>query len=128
MKAILGAHGLWNVVETGYEEPADKGALYVAELAVLQKRRSGDQSALSIIHQGLDDEIFKKIANESKAKDAWDILKNLGVDKVKKVQLQTLRAEFESLLMKENESISDYFTRVLVVVNQMKRLGEKLTM
>ncbi|KAL0454377.1 UNVERIFIED_CONTAM: hypothetical protein Slati_0776900, partial [Sesamum latifolium] len=110
-------------------EPADKGALSVAELAALQKRRSGDQSALSIIHQGLDDEIFEKIANESKAKDAWDILKNfaVGVDKVKKVQLQTLRPEFESLLMKENESISDYFTRILVVVNQMKRLGEKLT-
>ncbi|KAL0293888.1 UNVERIFIED_CONTAM: hypothetical protein Sradi_6914900 [Sesamum radiatum] len=101
MKAILGAHGLWNIVETGYEEPADEGALSVAELAALQKKKSGDQSALSIIHQ--------------------------GVDKVKKVRLQTLRAEFESLFMKENESISDYFTRVLVVVNQMKRLGEKLT-
>ncbi|KAL0402496.1 UNVERIFIED_CONTAM: hypothetical protein Slati_4279500 [Sesamum latifolium] len=129
MKAILGAHGLWNVVETRYEEPANEGALSVAELAALQKRRSGDQSALSIIHQGLDDEMFEKIANESKAKDAWDILKIsvVGVDKVKKVRLQTLRAEFESLLIEKNESILDYFTRVLVVVNQMKRLGEKLT-
>ncbi|KAL0438932.1 UNVERIFIED_CONTAM: hypothetical protein Slati_2376200 [Sesamum latifolium] len=128
LKTIVGVHGLWNVVETGYEEPADEGALSVAELAALHKRRSGDQSALSIIHQGLDDEMFEKIANESKTKDAWDILKNsvVGVDKVKKVRLQTLRIELESLLMKENESISDYFTRVLVVVNQMKRLGEKL--
>ncbi|KAL0320215.1 UNVERIFIED_CONTAM: hypothetical protein Sradi_5283000 [Sesamum radiatum] len=112
MKAIFGAHGLWNVVEIGYEEPADEGALSVTELAALQQRRSGDQSALSIIHQGLDDEMFEKIANESKAKNAWDILKNsaVRVDKVKKVRLHTLRAEFESLLMKENESISDYFT------------------
>ncbi|KAL0373960.1 UNVERIFIED_CONTAM: hypothetical protein Sradi_3311700 [Sesamum radiatum] len=129
MKAILDAHGLWNVVEIGYKEPADEGALSVAELAALQKRRSGDQSALSIIHQGFDDEMFEKIVNESKAKNAWDILKNstVGVDKVKKVRLQTLRAEFKSLLVKENESISNYFTRVLIVVNQMKRLGEKLT-
>ncbi|KAL0320405.1 UNVERIFIED_CONTAM: hypothetical protein Sradi_5302000 [Sesamum radiatum] len=129
MKSILGAHGLWNVIEIGYEEPADEGALSVAELAPYRKRRSGDQSALSIIHQVFDDEMFEKIANESKAKNSWDILKNsaVGVDKVKKVRLQTLRAEFESLLMKKNESISDYFTRVLMVVNQMKRLGEKLT-
>ena len=72
--------------------------------------------------------MFEKITNDTTFKKAWKTLRNsiLGVDKVKKFQLQTLRAEFESLFMKESETINDYTTRVLAVVNQIKRLGETM--
>lgn len=76
----------------------------------------------------MEDGIFKKIVNETQAKNAWDILRSsiVGVQKVKKMRLQTLRAKFESIVMKESEFIRDYFTRVLGLVNQMKRFGEKI--
>jgi gag-polypeptide of LTR copia-type len=72
--------------------------------------------------------MFEKVANETRAKDAWEILHDsvVGAEKVKKVRLQTLKAEFESIVMKESEFIGDYLTRILAVVNQMKSLGEKI--
>jgi gag-polypeptide of LTR copia-type len=130
MKAIIGAYGLWDIIEKGYETSEDEIGLTVAQIAALQKKRKNDQRALSIIHQGVDDDMFENIANEMRAKYACEILRNsvVGAEKVKKVRLQTLRAEFESIVMKESESIGDYFTQVLAVVNQMKRLGEKIEM
>ncbi|XP_004304866.1 PREDICTED: uncharacterized protein LOC101300551 [Fragaria vesca subsp. vesca] len=63
-------------------------------------------------------------------KEAWDCLIincYVGQDKVKKVQLQTLRRQFELLQMEKRESNSDYFSRTLAIVNQMKANGEVLS-
>jgi hypothetical protein len=45
---------------------------------------------------------------------------------VKNIRLQKLHGDFEKLHMFELENISEYFARVLVIYNQMKRYGEKI--
>lgn len=105
MKAILGSQGVWEVVEKkGFAVPEDEATLTPKEKDALEKECRKDECALTIIHQGLDDDMLEKIANETTSKQAWETLRNsvMGVDKVKKVWLQTLRAEFESLFMKES--------------------------
>ena len=46
------------------------------------------------------------------------------IKKAKRVQLQTLRAKFETLKMQSLENIVDYVTRLQTVVNEMKRNGK----
>ncbi|XP_051127574.1 uncharacterized protein LOC127249024 [Andrographis paniculata] len=113
MKAIHSAHGVWESVENGYTVPENEEAFNQNERNDLEKLRKKDQCALTIFHQGLDDDMFENIANETTSKGAWEKLQRsvMGIDKVKKRLTPTLRDEFETLLMKE-------------VTNQIKRLEE----
>ncbi|XP_070016986.1 uncharacterized protein [Nicotiana sylvestris] len=124
MKVILGSQDVWEIVDRGYAKLDNEDALPHNEKEVLAKTRKKDQQALTLIHQCLDD----KVADATTSKEAWEILQNSlqGVDKVKKVKLQTLRADFDVLKMKESECISDCFSKVKAVVNQLRRYGEDI--
>ncbi|TXG50951.1 hypothetical protein EZV62_023475 [Acer yangbiense] len=113
MQLLFEYQELWTVVSEGIVRLAD---------AVTTRK---DLKARFFINQSLDPVIFEKIAYTTSAKRAWDVLMNIykGVEKVKKVRLQTMRRQLELLQMKKTEKVADYFSRTLALVNQMKSNG-----
>ncbi|CAL9041261.1 unnamed protein product [Musa banksii] len=101
MKVLLGSQDVWEFVEDGFVEPSptEEGEMNVEGRKKLKKRRKKRKKALFRIYQGLDDTMFEIIAPTNTSKDAWKMLQKAfgGVDKVKKLRLQVLRAEFEKL-------------------------------
>ena len=131
MKVLFKSQDLWNLVENGYIEVANNeefNAMRKEEKDSLVESRKKDQKALYAIFQAVEETIFEKISNAETAKAAWDILQKSykGDDRVRRVRLQTLRGDFESLRMNDSESISLYFDRVQNIVNQLRVNGETL--
>jgi hypothetical protein len=46
---------------------------------------------------------------------------------VKQVKLHSLRRKYELMLMEDDQRISDYISKLLSVVNQMKACGEEVS-
>ncbi|KAL4379170.1 hypothetical protein GQ457_02G022950 [Hibiscus cannabinus] len=104
------------LVEKGYSEEG-------VAVEALRDYKKKDAKALFFIQQAVDDAIFSsRISAATKAKEAWDALKNgyQGTTRVPTVKLQTLRRQFESFRMKEGESIHDCSNNLMVIVNQMR--------
>ena len=102
-EAILGAQGVWEIVAKGYVEQENVEKVEEAQKEELDSKRKKDQCVLTSVHQDLNNELFEKIANKTNSKQAWETRQNfvIGVEKLKRVCLQTLRAKFESQMMKE---------------------------
>lgn len=64
-----------------------------------------DKVALTMIYQGIPEDVLLSLAEKKTAKDAWEAIRTLclGVDRVKKARIQTLKSEFEALCMKDSE-------------------------
>lgn len=75
------------------------------------------------IERSIIGEILKDMA-----KEIWDAKKQCyqGSTRVKRPQLQALRKEYEMLHMKYGESMDNFFSRTLTVVNKMKAHGERM--
>ncbi|KAK3033368.1 hypothetical protein RJ639_034418 [Escallonia herrerae] len=127
--AGLGSMGLWDLVENGYTEPESVESLSAAQKKQLEEVRQRDANALSTIQRGLAKSIFPRIIRATKAKEAWDILEDEyhGDAKVRSINLLTLRRDLENMKMKESETLTEFFTRFVDLVNQMKTHGEEIS-
>ena len=127
MRVLFGAQDVLDLVTDGYVQVA---ADATDEQKNTQKEvRKKDQKALFFIHQCVDVNVFEKIADSTTAKAAWDTLVRCygGDASVKKVKLQSLRKQYENLNMKNNEKVSEYISRVILITNEMKACGETLS-
>lgn len=77
----------------------------------------------------MDPNVFEKIIEEESIKEVWEKLKNLydNNEKLKRVKLQTLRKKFKMNLMKEEESLLEFFSCFMLLTNHMKLCGESIT-
>jgi len=68
-----------------------------------------NSKALNALFNGVDKNMFRMIKQCNVAKDAWETLKILheGTIKIKSSKIQLLTTKFESLKMKEDETIWD---------------------
>ncbi|XP_022031445.1 uncharacterized protein LOC110932416 [Helianthus annuus] len=126
MKVLLESQELWTIVDDGYQELGSNPT----EEATTKYRDSvnKDKRALYIIFQSVIDTVFERISLARSAKEAWTILHKSykGENRVKTVKLQSLRYEFDTLKMKEGESVEDYFNRTTHIVNQLRMNEEKI--
>ncbi|KAK2434653.1 hypothetical protein QL285_019786 [Trifolium repens] len=127
MIVLFGAQDVLELVTEGYV-PVAADATDAQKLAQKDTKKK-DQRALFYIHQCVDENVFEKIADSETAKAAWDtLIRCYGGDaSVKKVKLQSLRKQYENLNMKNNEKVSEYISRMILITNEMKACGETLS-
>jgi len=136
MKTILKSHGLWDLVENGFDvsdpkkgkEKEEGSKAAEVEKSTMAEILMKDARALGLIQGAVSDQIFPRIVNEETSKGAWDMLKQefRGDKQVRSVKLQGLRREFEYTRMKDSEPLSAYLTKLFDLINQMKSYGEEL--
>lgn len=92
-----------------------------------KKRYQNNAKAINAIIVALSENELIKIMHCKLAKEVWDKLENNygGDHRVKKEKLQTYRMRFESLKIKEDENIAEYFRRVKIVTSLIKSIDLK---
>ncbi|KAL6312714.1 hypothetical protein AAG906_024672 [Vitis piasezkii] len=124
MRFYLRSQGLWNVVMSEANPPPLGANPTVVQMKAYEEKKLKKDKAITCLHSGLADHIFTKIMDLETPKQVWDKLQGEfeGSNRVKIVKLLTLKREFEFMKMKDNESVKDYSSRLMDVVNQMRLL------
>ncbi|KAJ8899056.1 hypothetical protein K2173_010209 [Erythroxylum novogranatense] len=87
-----------------------------------------DLKTKNFLLQSIDRSILETILCKDTLKQIWDSMKKKyqGNARAKRVLLQNLRSEFETLCMKSVKAVVEYFSRTMAIANRMQIHGEKL--
>ncbi|XP_074328285.1 uncharacterized protein LOC141666187 [Apium graveolens] len=88
-----------------------------------------DKIALAMIYHAIPEEMLLSFAAKRTSKEAWDALKIMcqEADRVKAARIQKMKADFESLSMKESELVDDICMRLNGLVTNIRVLGEEVS-
>ncbi|KAD5960723.1 hypothetical protein E3N88_12195 [Mikania micrantha] len=108
IKAILKAHGIWDVIEPGTNLDQKK-----------------DNAVIAYLYQSLPEDLILQVASCEHAKDIWSSIKtrHLGVERVMEARLQSLRTEFDTLRMIDGETVDDYVAKLSGIASKSATLG-----
>lgn len=86
-----------------------------------------DLKAKNYLFQAIDRSVLETILCKGTSKQIRDSMKMKyqGSARAKRQQLQALHSELEMLQMKSGESVTDYFSRMMAIVNKMRIQGNK---
>ena len=128
MENLLRSKEWWELIETGVSQPERSVILTGAQRTELAEVKLKDLKVKNYLFASIDKTILKTIAKKETAKDIWELMKTKyqGNKRVQSAQLQRLRRNFEVLEMREGDTITEYFSRVMVVANDIRNLGEDM--
>ncbi|XP_034225455.1 uncharacterized protein LOC117635214 [Prunus dulcis] len=140
MKSLLWSldERVWYTVVHGFSDPAKKIGKGDEEITVLKSREewttaeathsTNNQKGLNAIFTAVSSDQFEYISSCDTSKEAWDILQvtHEGTDTVKGAKLQMHTLQFETIMMDENETFSEFYAKLCIIVNACSSLGEKI--
>ena len=113
---------VWNIVENGYT---------VADPAKPTPQDDVNEhlnaQATNAIFGALSGDEFNRIATLESANEIWTTLKNVheGTSSVRESKIELLKGKLDRFVMNENETPSEMYNRLNLLVNEIKGLGNK---
>ncbi|GJR63272.1 retrotransposon protein, putative, ty1-copia subclass [Tanacetum coccineum] len=114
IKVILEAHGLWEAIESKDNTEVD-----------IKK----DKATIAFLYQALTEDVILQVAGCETAKELWDSLKTrhyVGEEKVQQARLQSLMIGFNTLQMKDDDTVDAFTAKLNGYATKARELGKTL--
>jgi hypothetical protein len=110
MRMNLQAAGLWDAIQKGVGDYRD------------------DRNALAALLRAVPLEMQAGLAVKETAKEAWEAIHSIrvGANKVKEVNAEKLRREFDDIVFKSGECVEEFAMRISSLANQLRSLGDEV--